>query len=256
MSTNETRRVVDSSTRLHSAIHLAAEVVMAKWFVDTYQTAQMLPMHDGVKSLSSAFSQIGAAIGDKDLIGSELMARRNMQHVEKMLDVTPAQWEAGFQSIGRKRKTIELLDRACAIARPGLAAASADLSDLQLFVVGGREIPSECSAAYRRAREHLISTPHSPRWLALVLLALGCAIASNTRSSFASNEWHDGTFFWFRLESAWLQGDGKLVGKMLLDGDKQFFSNRIDANLGTSMAKRLAEAACLAPDWALFHSPW
>ncbi len=244
---------IKDSGRLQLAILYAAQVVVAKDFMATYQTAQLQADTGGVKNLSSVISKIGAAIGDKDLMTSELDIRRNMHTVEKMLNVTPEQWANDIQSIGQKQKAIDLLERAITIARPKLAAAPAELRDT---LPEKPEFPAECSAAYRRTREHLISNPQSPRWLALLLFTLARAIGSNTRAAFASHEWHDGTFFWFDIERAWLQGDGVLVGKLLLDADKKFFSNQIASNLGADMPRRLAESASIVPNWSLFQPPW
>jgi hypothetical protein len=218
-----------------------------------YQIAQMQKHNDGVKNLSSALSKIGAAIADKDLMASDLTIRRNMQHVEKWLNVTPEQWAKGFEQIRQKPKAIQLLDQAIILARPGLAAAAPELSDT---LPDKPAFPAECSAAYRRTREHLISNPQSPRWLALLLFTLARAIGGNARAAFSSNEWNEGTLFWFDMERAWLEGDGASVGRLLLQADKKFFSNKVAANLGIDMPRRLAESASIAPGWSLFRPPW
>lgn len=250
---SDTDKKAVESNRLHAAIMHAAQIVVAKDFMGTYQSAQMQVDNSGVKNLSSAISKIGTAIGDKNLMSSELDIRRNMQAMEGLLNVAPDQWAKDFQAISKKRKAIELFERAIDTARPKLAAASAELSDTH---PDKPAFPAECSAAYRRTREHLIANPQSPRWLALLLFTLARAIGSNTRSAFASHEWHDGTFFWFDIERAWLQGDGVLVGKLLLDADKLYFSNQVAGNLGSDMPRRLAESAAIAPGWSLFNPPW
>jgi hypothetical protein len=246
-------KTIENSDRLHTAILHAAHIVVDKGFMGSYQIAQMQRNNDGVKNLSSAISKIGMGIDDKELMASELTIRRNMQNMEERLNVTPEQWAKDFQWIGQKRKAIELLEQAVNIARPVLAAAAEDLSDT---LPDKPDFPAESSAAYRRTREHLIANPRSPRWLALLLFTLARAIGSNTRAGFASNEWHEGTLFWFAMERAWLEGDGASVGKLLLEGDKKFFKNRVAVNLGTDMPRKLAEAASIAPSWSLFHPPW
>lgn len=238
---------------LAAGIDQAAQIVVSKGFLSTYQTMQMQKHKDDVKSLSGIMSQLGAALGDKDLMGSELQIRRNMQAVDEMLTVTPEQWAQGFQSISRKRKALELFESAIAIARPRLAASPAELRDT---LPDKPDFPAECSAAYRRTREHLIAHPDSPRWLALLLFTLARSIGSNTRAAFNADQWNDGTMFWFHLEQAWLQAEGVQVGRLLLDADKKFFSNKVAANLGTDMPQRLAETSSIAPSWSMFHPPW
>ena len=240
--------------QLRLAIPCAAELVVSTGFIASYQTANLVQKNvSGVTALSRAMSEIGKVIGDKDLMTTELDVRRNMKGVQKLLSVDPSQWTQSFQRIEREKKAIELFERAINIARPLLATSSAELRDTH---PDKPDFGAERSAGYRRIREHLISHPESPRWIALLLFALARAIGSNTRAGFASNEWHDGTFFWFDLERAWLAGNGVQVGKLLLAGDKKLFSNKIAQNLGTDMPRRLAEAAVNAPGWSLFHPPW
>lgn len=244
---------IENPNRLQAAICQAAQIVVDKGFIGSYQAAQMQAHNDGVKDLSRALSKIGMGIDDNELMGAEFTIRRNMQNMGERLHVTPEQWAKDFQRIGQKRKAIELMEKAVNIAQPALAAAAAELSNT---LPDKPSFPSECSAAYRRAREHLIANPRSPRWLALMLFTLARAIGSNTRAGFSSNEWHEGTFFWFAMERAWLEGDGASVGKLLLEADKKFFKNKVAVNLGADMPRRLAEAASIAPAWSLFHPPW
>lgn len=239
---------------LRSAISCAAEIVVSQDFMRNYQTSALVQSDVGsVKALSRTISEIGKAIGDKEMMTAELDVHRNMQGAQKLLSVVPAKWAQDFQSIEREKKVIELFERAINIARPGLAAAAVELRDT---LPDKPDFGVDCSASYRRAREHLMSHPQSPRWMALLLFTLARAIGSNARAGFAAHEWGDNTLFWFDIERAWLAGNGVKVAHLLLDADKKFFSKNIAINLGTDMPRRLAEAASIAPGWSLFHPPW
>lgn len=222
--------------------------------MENYQTWALVRNNESeVTALSSVMSQLGAALGEPELMSAQLDVRRNRQAAQKLLETSPAQWAQSFQSIQRKSKALQLFERALSIARPGLASAPAELSDTLRDKV---DFGAESKAAYRRARDHLLSNPQSPRWLALLLFTLARAIGSNARASFAANEWHDGSLFWFNIERAWLAGNGNQVANLLLDADKKFFGKSIASNLGSDMPRRLAEAADMAPEWSLFQPPW
>lgn len=245
--------MLNHDENLNTAIRYAAQLVVREDFLNSYQTAQLQKDTAPVEAIGGILSKIGAVTGDKDLMESELVMRRNILANAKRLEVTPEKWAIDFQTIAKRPKALQLFERALVIARTGIAKAPADLRDT---LPDKPDFPPECSAAYRRAREHLVTNPQSPRWLALLLFTLGRAIGTNTRSSFSADEWHEGTFFWFELERAWLEGDGALVGRLLVSADPKFFSNMIASNLGMSLPTRLAETAVMAPQWALFHPPW
>lgn len=240
--------------RVGAAIFCAAEIVVANGFMENYQTSALVQKNDPeVKALGAVVSQLGAALGEPELMSAQLDIRRNMQEAQKLLETTPAQWAKNFQSIKRKPKALQLFERALDIARPELASAPAELRDTH---PDKPDFGPEREAAYRRARDHLNSNPQSPRWLALLLFTLARAIGGNARENFSANEWHSGSFFWFDVERAWLAGNGNRVANLLLDADKQFFAKSIASNLGLAMPRCLAEAASIAPDWSLFHPPW
>lgn len=240
--------------RVGAAIFCAAEIVVDKGFMGNYQTSALVQKNDpGVNALGTVMSQIGAVLGEPELMSAQLEIRRNMQAAQKLLETNPAQWAESFQSIKRKPKALQLFERALNIARSELACAPAELRDTR---PDKPDFGPEREAAYRRARDHLNSNPQSPRWLALLLFTLARAIGGNARASFSANEWHDGSFFWFDVERAWLAGNGNLVANLLLDADKKFFAKNIASNLGLDMPRRLAEAASFAPDWSLFKPPW
>lgn len=238
---------------LQEGIKFASTLVVSPSFIQTYKIAEIYATKDDVKNLTSVISQVGSAIGNEDLMAADLDIRRNMQSVGEELQITPERWAESFQSVARKRKAIELFERAINLAQPLLAKSPTELRDT---LPDKPDFPSECSAAYRRTREHLLANPQSTRWLGLLLFTLARAIGTNSRSAYASNTWDDSTFFWLQLEQVWLQANGALVGKMLLDADDKFFAHRIAMNLASSMPTRLAESASIAPEWSLFHPPW
>lgn len=242
------------SERLHAAIACAAQLVVHPSFLETYQTSRLLQSNkEGVKALGSLMSKIGAATGDQALMTSELEIRRNMQAVDEMMNITPEMWAEAFQSITTEMKAVALLEDAIALARRLLPASPPELRDT---LPNTPDFPADCCAAYRRTREHLLSSPVSPRWMALALFTLGRAIGSNTRAGYDADQWNDGTFFWLDLEKAWLGGDGARTGQLLIKGNAQFFNNRVAHNLGSAMPTRLAESASIAPAWSLFQPPW
>jgi hypothetical protein len=244
---------LNDSELIHAAIACAAQLVVHPSFLETYQTAHLQRTREGVKSISSLMSAIGSAIGNRELMSSELDIRRNMQAVDEMLNVTPAVWAQAFQSITTKPNGLRLLNDAVMVAQRALPAYPSELRDT---LPHKPDFPDECCAAYRRTREHLLASPRSPRWLALALFALGRVIGSSTRAGYHADQWNEGTFFWFDLERAWLQGDGARPAQLLVQGNKKFFRNKVADNLGSDMPRRLAESASIAPGWSLFHPPW
>lgn len=219
-----------------------------------YQTSVLVQKNDPeVQAMASVMSKLGAALGEPELMSAQLDIRRNMQAAQKLLETNPTQWAESFQSIKRKPKALQLFERALNIARPELASAPAELRDT---LPDKPDFGPDSEAAYRRARDHLNANPQSPRWLALLLFTLARAIGGNARASYSANEWHDGSFFWFDVERAWLAGNGSRVANLLLEADKTFFSKNIASKLGLEMPRRLAEAASIAPDWSLFKPPW
>jgi len=67
-------RTVADSPHLREAILLAAQIVVCKDFLETYQTAQLRPNNEG-KNLSSVIAKIGVATGNEILMASELRTR-------------------------------------------------------------------------------------------------------------------------------------------------------------------------------------
>lgn len=242
----------NKETWIANGIAHASSLVVSPDFLQTYQTAQMLSDKSDVKQMSSLMAQLGAAIGNKDLMESELVIHKGMKASEKALQVTPEIWAHGMLALGDKRKTIELFERSISIAQKRMPSTPEELNDT---LPDKPNFPSECSSAYRRGRQHLLSTPDSPRWLALALFALGRAIGTNTRAAYNADEWNDVTFFWLGLERAWLEADGGLVGKMLVDMDKKAHG-QIAIQMAASMPVRLAETASMVPGWSLFNPPW
>lgn len=99
--------------RVGAAIFCAAEIVVAKWFMGNYQTSELVQKNDPeVKALGSVMSQLGAALGEPELMSAQMDIRRNMQAAQKLLETNPAQWAESFQSIKRKPKALQLFERA------------------------------------------------------------------------------------------------------------------------------------------------
>lgn len=238
---------------LRAGVVCAGQLVVHPEFLLTYQTAQMSTQDAGVKQVARAVSQIAGAAGVPEMMDAEMKIRRGMSESAKALEVTPAQWSDAFLSIGQQDYAMELFERAIDLARPALAAYPSELRDT---LPDRPEFPPECSAAFRRTREHLLAHPQSPRWLALLLMTLARAIGSNARSGYASDTWHEGTLFWLNLERFWLLGDGAQVGALLKHGNRTLFSNGVAQNIGNDMPRRLAESSSLAPGWSLFQPPW
>lgn len=178
------KRTTPNPDWMSQAIDHASRLVVAKDFLATYLTVQMQTNIADIKKMSSILSKVGAAIGETALMSAKLQIRHNIQASSKLLAVTPDQWAKSFKSISQNRKSIDLFERAIAIAQPRLAACPAELSDT---LPDKPDFPSECSAAYHRTREHLLAHPQSSRWPALLLFTLGRTIGSNTRLAFSSD---------------------------------------------------------------------
>lgn len=115
--------MLNHDENLNTAIRYAAQLVVREDFLNSYQTAQLQKDTAPVEAIGGILSKIGAVTGDKDLMESELVMRRNILANAKRLEVTPEKWAIDFQTIAKRPKALQLFERALVIARTGIAKA-------------------------------------------------------------------------------------------------------------------------------------
>ncbi|WP_455233185.1 hypothetical protein [Geopseudomonas aromaticivorans] len=105
-------------------------------------------------------------------------------------------------------------------------------------------ISPNASDALRATQVFLLKNPDSSKWLALIFFGLSRGISVTAKNNFESNEWSEFSIFAMQLEQSFVQGNGKLLSRMLTR-EMKTYTDSFPARIADNMPLGLATMAAL-----------
>ena len=234
------------------ALRLAAEMILDPRLIETFQS---IKLHEKLSAARPQRIPAGTApLLEAPRAPSDADARdANTAAVTPHLrHQTPASWADGIRKGLRSQPFRERLNAAIEFGRQALRSETDFERQAERFDLE-ESTRAQAARAYAATRERLLAEPAGPDWLALAMVCLGRAIATNAHQHFAEETWDELTSFMYGLETEFLAADGARLADRLAEFDNVFYEDRLPEIIGARMPFGLAELACNMADTGLFR---
>lgn len=235
------------------ALRLAAEMILDPRLIETFQSIKLREKLNAARLEGIAPVATPLLEAPRAPAGAQAQVENTTAFATRLGHQSPGAWANGIRKGFRSPPFRERLNAAIEFGRQALHRAPDFERHAERFELD-EPTRAQAERAYTATRERLLAEPGGPDWLALAMVCLGRAIATNAHEHFAEETWDELTSFMYELESDFLAGEGPRLADGLVEFDNVFYEDRLPEILGSRMPFGLAELACNMADAGLFDT--